>query len=145
MAKPETVLLFSSFRGNGEDGLHLARSRDGYRWQALNHDKSFLPPEVGGKLMRDPCLLLGPDGIYRMVWTSGWNDRVIGYADSIDLVHWSPQVAIPVMQNEPRTDRLANNWAMSRTAGSANGLIGSSMSMKTETDRMSESLSGSAP
>lgn len=107
-SEPATVLLFSSFRGNGEDGLHLASSRDGYRWQALNHDKSFLSPEVGGKLMRDPCLLLGPDGIYRLVWTSGWNDRVIGYADSNDLVHWSPQVAIPAMMHEPTAK---NAWA----------------------------------
>ena len=44
---PKTCLLFSYFVGNGEDGLHLARSSDGYRWHALNGGKSFLTPQVG--------------------------------------------------------------------------------------------------
>ena len=36
------ALLFTSFRHNGEDGLHLAWSEDGLKWTALNDDKSFL-------------------------------------------------------------------------------------------------------
>jgi hypothetical protein len=61
----EQYFLFTSFRGNGEDGLHVALSTDGYHWQALNHDRSFLKPQVGGyKLMRDPCLAEGPDGTF---------------------------------------------------------------------------------
>ena len=48
--------LFSSFRGNGEDGLHLAYSRDGLKWTPLGGDKSFLKPRLGGNLMRDPCI-----------------------------------------------------------------------------------------
>lgn len=51
----ETVYLFTSFRGNGEDGLHLAWSDDGYKWADLG--RVFLKPQVGqSKLMRDPCL-----------------------------------------------------------------------------------------
>ena len=34
--------LFSYFTGNGEDGLHLARSTDGYTWETLNGGRSFL-------------------------------------------------------------------------------------------------------
>src|ERR1041385_7305291 len=37
----ERPLLFTSFH-NGGDGLHLALSRDGYRWTALKNDKPFL-------------------------------------------------------------------------------------------------------
>jgi beta-xylosidase len=103
-----SLFLFSSFRGNGEDGLHLAFSRDGYHWTALNHDPSFLAPQVGGKLMRDPCLRQGPNGIFHMVWTTGSGDRVIGYASSNDLIHWSPQQAIPVMMHE---STARNAWA----------------------------------
>src|SRR5207249_2284426 len=52
---PQTCYLFTSFRGNGEDGLHLAWSTDGIKWQALNHDKGYLAPHVGREnLMRDP-------------------------------------------------------------------------------------------
>ena len=104
--------LFTSFRGNGEDGLRLALSTNGYHWEALNHDRSFLKPEVGAyKIMRDPCLAEGPDGTFRLVWTSGWTadkGKIIGYAQSKDLIVWSEQKAIPLMENEPNT---RNIWA----------------------------------
>ncbi len=103
-----SMLLFSYFVGNGEDGLHLASSWDGYHWTALNHGRSFLAPELGNKLMRDPCLVRGPDGVFHLVWTTGWGDRVIGYANSRDLNQWSPQQAIPVMMHEPTA---RNAWA----------------------------------
>jgi len=114
--KPESqaqdYYLFTSFRGNGEDGLHLALSTNGYHWEALNHDRSFLKPEVGAyKLMRDPCLAEGPDGTFHLVWTSGWTaekGKIIGYADSKDLITWSAQKAITLMENEPKT---RNIWA----------------------------------
>jgi len=106
------LFLFTSFRGNGEDGLHLALSTNGYHWQALNQDRSFLKPLVGDyKLMRDPCLAEGSDGIYHLVWTTGWTaDKggTIGYAHSKDLADWSEQKAIRVMENEPKT---RNIWA----------------------------------
>jgi beta-xylosidase len=102
--------LFASFRGNGEDGLHLASSPDGYTWQALNNDKSYLKPLLGKKekLMRDPCIAQGPDGTFHMVWTTGWHERSIGYANSKDLTHWSDQLDIPVMEDEPTAQ---NAWA----------------------------------
>jgi len=100
--------LFSSFRGNGEDGLHLAYSHDGLKWTALNNDKSFLKPEVGTKLMRDPCLCQGPDGTFHMVWTSGWRDKGIGIAHSKDLIKWSEQKWLGVMEHEPTA---VNCWA----------------------------------
>ena len=33
-----------------------------------------------------------------MVWTSGWWDQGIGYASSKDLINWSKQKNIPVME-----------------------------------------------
>jgi len=39
--------VFSYFKGNGEDGLHLAYSEDGYAWRALNDDKPYFHPSVG--------------------------------------------------------------------------------------------------
>ena len=101
----DTIYLFTSFRGNG-DGLHLAASEDGYRWTEL--PGIFLEPTVGSRLMRDPHLLLGPDGIFRLVWTTGWGDKGIGYASSTDLVNWSQQQYLPVMEDTPGTK---NCWA----------------------------------
>lgn len=105
----DTVLLYSYFTGNGEDGLHLAYSRDGYEWKALNGGKSILKPTAGGdKLMRDPCIIRGGDGKFHMVWTVSWNEKGIGYAHSEDLLHWSKQQFLPVMEDEEET---LNSWA----------------------------------
>jgi hypothetical protein len=105
----QDAYVFAYFIDNGQDGLHLAGSVDGYRWEALNGGRSYVTPTVGkAKLMRDPCIVRGPDGIYHMVWTSGWNETGIGYASSPDLIHWSPQRELPVMAHEPTT---LNAWA----------------------------------
>ncbi|AXY75935.1 glycosyl hydrolase [Paraflavitalea soli] len=105
----ELVYIFSYFKGNGEDGLHLAYSQDGYTWNALRHDSSFLRPTAGkDKLMRDPCIVRGPDGTFHMVWTVSWNEKGIGYASSKDLVHWSDQQYLPVMEHEAGA---RNCWA----------------------------------
>jgi alpha-galactosidase len=105
----DQAFLFTYFLGNGEDGLHLAWSRDGYKWEALKGGKSFLPPRVGAsKLMRDPCVTRGPDGTYQMVWTDSWWGKTIGHAVTKDFVNWSEQQAIPVMGHEPAA---INCWA----------------------------------
>ncbi len=105
----QEVYLFSFFQGNGEDGLHLAYSIDGYNWVALNENKPFLSPAVGkDKLMRDPCIIQGPEGKFHMVWTVSWGERGIGYAYSEDLINWSTQKYIPVMEHEPQAQ---NCWA----------------------------------
>lgn len=101
--------LFSYFIKNGEDGLHFAYSTDGLDWQALKGGKSFLAPNVGkDKLMRDPCIYQDKNGTYHMVWTSGWWDKTIGYASSKNLIDWSEQRKIPVMEHEPTAK---NSWA----------------------------------
>jgi len=106
---PATAYLFAYFVKNGEDGLHLAASADGYTYEALNDGKSYLTPLVGeSKLMRDPCLLRGPDGTFHLVWTTAWEGKTIGYASSKDLLSWSEQKALPVMANEAGT---RNCWA----------------------------------
>ncbi len=106
-AQAENYLL-AYFKGNGEDGLHLASSTDALHWNALNGDRSFLTPKVGGKLMRDPSIVKGPDGVFHMVWTSSWKEQGIGIAHSKDLVNWSEQSFLPVMKHEPTT---RNCWA----------------------------------
>ena len=78
-AQHNDVYMFSYFKHNGEDGLHLAYSKDGYRFTALNNDSSLLKPQVGkDKLMRDPCIIRGADGLFHMVWTVSWGEKGIG-------------------------------------------------------------------
>ena len=105
----DQVYLFSYFTDNGQDGLHLAYSHDGLKWEALKDGKSWVTPTVGNdKLMRDPYILQGKDGLFHMVWTSSWKERQIGYSSSKDLINWSEQKAIPVMAHEPTAK---NCWA----------------------------------
>ncbi|MFC4872321.1 glycoside hydrolase family 43 protein [Negadavirga shengliensis] len=105
----DDVYMFSYFTGNGENGLHFAYSGDGYHWQALGNGKPFLTPTAGkDRLMRDPCVIRGGDGKFHMVWTVSWNERGIGYASSEDLINWSEQRYLPVMEHEPNA---RNTWA----------------------------------
>jgi len=107
-ATTNTVFLFTSFRDADQKYLRFLYSEDGYHW--TNVPGTFLTADVGAKKQfRDPSLLRGPDGVFHLVWTSGWHgDQGFGYAESKDLIHWSPQQFIPVMTNEPTT---VNVWA----------------------------------
>ncbi len=110
LSAADTVWLFTYFTHNGENGIHLCWSEDGYKWRALGEGRSFLTPAVGRKekLMRDPCVVRGPDGTYHMVWTSGWTENNIGYASTRDFITWSEQRELPVMAHEPG---VRNTWA----------------------------------
>lgn len=107
--KAQSKYLFAYFKDNGQDGLHYAYSEDGYKWSALKNDQSFLTPTVSkDKLMRDPCIIKGKNGVFHMVWTVSWNDKGIGYSSSKDLIHWTEQQFIPVMAKE---EGARNCWA----------------------------------
>ncbi|MES1169026.1 MAG: glycosyl hydrolase, partial [Oleiharenicola lentus] len=109
-AASDTAYLFTYFTKNGEDGLHLAWSEDGYKWQSLREGRSILAPKIGSKeqLLRDPCVVRGPDGTYHLVWTSGWWEKGIGYASTRGFITWSDQRELPVMAHEPTA---RNAWA----------------------------------
>ncbi len=103
------VLLFSYFTGNGEDGLHLGSSTDGYTWTAVNGGKPLLNPLDGeNNIMRDPCIIKGPDEFYHLVWTANWRCKGIGYARSADLINWTDKKYISLMDYEPEA---RNCWA----------------------------------
>jgi beta-xylosidase len=104
-AQSQQAYLFTSFHGNG-DGLRLSYSYDTLDWTELG--RIYLTPVIGSKLLRDPHIIRGQDGLYHMVWTTGWNDTGFGHASSPDLVHWSEQNYLPVMEKIPGTK---NCWA----------------------------------
>jgi beta-xylosidase len=100
--------LFTSFHEPADKGLRMLYSYDGYAWK--DFDTVFLKPAVGTqKVMRDPSIAQGSDGIFHLVWTSSWHgDKGFGYAESKDLIHWSGERLLPVMEKEPAT---VNVWA----------------------------------
>lgn len=101
--------IFSYFHHPGGDGLRLAYSHDGFRWEPVAGGRPLLPPALGPeRLMRDPFILQAADGVFHLVWTIGWSGRAIGYARSADLLHWSEQRELGVMGHEPGA---RNCWA----------------------------------
>lgn len=106
--KPGGAWLFIHFREPGSQGIYFALSRDGYHYAPLNDGRPWLAPEYPGELMRDVFLTRGPDHLFHMVWTWNWRGNSLGYATSPDLLHWSPQKEIPIMQDFPDTN---NVWA----------------------------------
>lgn len=99
------IYLFAYFVDNGESGLRIAQSTDGYRWKDIE-DRFLIAPQEG--LMRDPFLYLGPDDVFHLIWTTDWESRDIGYASSKDLTNWSTPKRLPVMSTVPGT---RNCWA----------------------------------
>ena len=101
------MYMFSTFREPADKGLFLAYSEDGYHWNDLGGP--YLAPEIGNqKVMRDPSIVQGPDGTFHFVWTSSWRgDLGFGYASSKDLINWSEEKYIEVM-NDTST---VNVWA----------------------------------
>lgn len=100
--------LFTSFHEPADAGLRMLYSYDGYKWH--DFDTVFLKPQVGiQQVMRDPSMVQGPDGTFHLVWTSSWRgDKGFGYASSKDLIHWSDQKFLPLMNYESTT---VNVWA----------------------------------
>lgn len=102
------------YHKDADHSLHMALSRDGYSWKALNGDK----PIVGGDTIalqhgiRDPHIYRGPDGTFYIAATDlhvfgqregfrdtewerdgklyGWgNNRGLVLMKSHDLIHWT--------------------------------------------------------
>jgi beta-galactosidase len=104
-ARPPETFLISYFYGQ-DDGAKLALSDDGIHWKPINGGAPVVRP-FPGEIIRDPSILRGRDGVYRMVWTTGWEGHEIGYASSKDLIHWTDQKKLPVMANT----NVKHTWA----------------------------------
>lgn len=100
--------VFTSFHEPATEGLRYLYSEDGIHWDSI--PGIWLKPAVGQqKVMRDPSMVRTPDGTFHLVWTSSWKgDLGFGYANTKDLIHWSEQQFIPVMESEPTA---VNTWA----------------------------------
>ncbi len=102
--KPENYVayLFPYFVGNGpgEEAIHYALSDDGLNFYALNRNQPIIASKdissTGG--VRDPHILRGMDGYFRMVVTDlyvpemGWNNFSMVIMKSKDLINWTSSV-----------------------------------------------------
>jgi hypothetical protein len=109
MCSAEDAYVFAYFKEPGSQGIYLALSRDGYRFEPLNDGQPWVKPQHEGEIMRDVFITHNPDGDgFRMVWTWGWRGSSLGYAESADLMTWSEQKEIPMMKEFPTVN---NVWA----------------------------------
>lgn len=115
-ADTDTVYLFAGYRNQG-DGLHFSYSADARHWTPING--TFLTSRLGARLFRDPYILHSADGVYRMVWTTGFKDIGVGYAQSTDLIHWTEPRVLPLMKAFPSK----NCWAPKLLQDTATGLF----------------------
>jgi hypothetical protein len=95
--------LFAASRGEGDGGVYLAISKDGYHWTFVNGGNPVVRQTEKGELMRDPFMQRAPDGSMRMVWT--WSSEgappSIGYSSSFDLLHWAQHRKLSLMGSVP--------------------------------------------
>jgi hypothetical protein len=105
----EDAYVFAFFKEPGSQGIYLALSRDGYKFEPLNDGQPWVKPEHEGEIMRDVFITRNPSAEgFRMVWTWGWRGSSLGYAESPDLMTWSSQREVPIMKDFPAVN---NVWA----------------------------------
>jgi autotransporter-associated beta strand protein/T5SS/PEP-CTERM-associated repeat protein len=105
----DNVYLFSYFQEtNGQNGLHIAYSLDGLDYHAVNGDLGLVLDTQSSPFMRDPSVNLGPDGVFRLTYTTGWNGTSFGYMQSTDLINWTNKKTINIMGSVPTTQEV---WA----------------------------------
>ena len=89
--------LFAYFPSNSDENLYYALSTDGFNYTPLNNGQKILNSwdfTISGGI-RDPHILRGEDGVFRMVNTDmrcalGWSsNRGIVMSKSTDLIHWT--------------------------------------------------------
>ena len=107
-ARPSRDAYLFAYFSEAQPGLQFAYSYDGLQWQRVpTKGAVFLPDATSNFCFRDPSVCQGPDGTFHMVWTVGFKES-FGYASSSDLVHWSQQRRIHVMEDDPA---CVNVWA----------------------------------
>ncbi len=111
--------LFTYFTGNGEgeEAIRYALSKDGYNYYALNNNEPIISSEeisnTGG--VRDPHIIRGDDGSFRMVVTdlltqNGWNNTEMVLLKSNDLTDWTSTV-INIPDNFEEFSDVTRVWA----------------------------------
>jgi hypothetical protein len=103
-AAGETQIVTLTDEPLAVESLHLAWSRGGRQWTALNGNRSVLPDVW----LRDPFVNRGPDGLFHLLATGGHSRRDCLYLSSRDLVNWEAPRSLPLMQSVPQA---GNIWA----------------------------------
>ena len=115
----EGAYLFCYFVGNEteEQRIHLAVSKDGYNFEALNGNEPVIIQEKGKKCVRDPYILKGQDGCYYIIGTDmnaleGWtSNHALVTWKSEDLVNWTDETIIDIRDLGGEFTNTTRAWA----------------------------------
>jgi len=86
------------------ESLFLAVSEDGFRWTPLCNGAPILQSTIGARSIRDPHFSQDREGVFHLLFSNSWNSDSIGHCTSRNLLHWSAQELLPVMQSVPLTN-----------------------------------------
>jgi hypothetical protein len=103
----QIMFVFSYFREFAA-ALHLAISEDLCNWTDISADGPILEPQLGDKYWRDPFIIRAQDGIFHLLCTNSWNSQSIDHASSQNLLEWSDQEILPLMEGY---SSAKNTWA----------------------------------
>ena len=89
------IKAYSTSRSKGQNGLHLAWSRDAQHWFYIGPEYSVVKSDYGTwgreKRMLTPVLSRDERGVFECCWLVNENDSVVAYTRSSDLIYWLPQ------------------------------------------------------
>ncbi len=124
--KEEAYLAFYFKDIGDQDGLFVAASEEGVRWEELT-PLPLLQPAIGNwKSFRDPSVARDAEGVFHLVWTAG-NDG-FGYTSSRDLITWAQPRLIRTSEGDvsaPLEERMGTgNLSQSRDGTPHCALVG---------------------
>ena len=111
--------LFAYFPSNSDENLYYALSTDGFNYTPLKNGQRIISANTytrtGG--IRDPHILRGEDGVFRMVATdmvcaNGWDsNRGMVLSKSSDLIHWTHSIIHFPTRFPDRWKNVTRVWA----------------------------------
>ena len=110
--------LFCYFTGNEpeNESIHFAVSKDGYHFDALNNNEKVITQTLGKRCCRDPFIMRGEDGVFRILATDmrcydGWSsNNSMVFWDSEDLINWTDERVLD-FSAFPETKNADRVWA----------------------------------
>lgn len=114
--RPNGYHLWYTGQAKGHSWLGYATSRDGKTWTRRS-DKPVLSPEKPWEkeaIMSPHVLWEEKEHLYKLWYSGGeqYEPNAIGYATSVDGLHWNKADANPIFTGDPQ-----NRWENNRVAG----------------------------
>lgn len=89
------IKAYATERSRGQNGMHIAWSRDKEQWFYIGPEHSVVKSDYGTwgreKRMLTPVLSRNDMGLFECCWLVNETDSVVAYTNSPDLIYWFPQ------------------------------------------------------